>query len=107
MINMNRIIFIIITILTGIAVNAQTTQPGIVQEYNEKAKKTPLSGVEVTAKYAASTVSDKNGKFTLSFLTGKPGQHIDLRSIKKNGYEIFNKEAVEQWNMNPNKHLLS
>ncbi len=85
---------------------AQVSQPGIVQEYNEKAKKTPLAGVEVKAKYANSTVSDKNGKFTLSFLTGKAGQHIDLRSIEKRGYEIFNKDAIEQWNLNPNKSFV-
>lgn len=81
--------------------SAQTVQHGIVKEYNEKAKKTPLAGVELYVKSAESTASDKQGKFALQFLTLKPGEKINVRRIEKLGYEIFNKEAIEQWNLNP------
>lgn len=86
-----------------LSASAQTTQKGIVQEYNEKSKKTPLAGVELRIRNAGSAVSDKNGNFTLNFAIGKPGEHVDFRSIVKNGYEIFNKDALSQWNINPDK----
>lgn len=80
---------------------AQTIQNGVIQEYNERAKKTPLGGVELNVRSAGSTVSDGNGNFKLQFLTLKPGEKVNVRRIEKLGYEIFNKEAVEQWNINP------
>lgn len=92
-----------ISIVFSLSVKAQVTQQCIAQEYNEKAQKTPLAGVEVRARYAGSAVSGKDGNFTLVFPNGSPGQHVDLRSIEKNGYEIFNREAIEQWNLNPGK----
>lgn len=99
---MTRVITILISILciTNI-LNAQTIQKGIIQEYNEKAKKTPLSGVELNVRSAQNTVSDKSGQFSLRFLTLKPGEKVNVRRIEKLGYEIFNKEAIEQWNINP------
>lgn len=85
-----------------IPVSAQTTQKGIVKEYNEKAQKTPLAGVELNVRSAGSAVSDKNGNFSLNFLTLKAGDRINVRNVKKEGFEIFNKESIEQWNLNPN-----
>ncbi len=96
-----RISSILITFFCAISAIAQTTQTGIIKEYNEKAKKTPLAGVELNVRSANSTVSDKNGNFTLQFLSLKPGEKINVRRIEKLGYEVFNKEAVEQWNLNP------
>ena len=46
-------------------------------------------------------VSDRKGDFLLEFRTFKPGQRANVRRIEKTGYEIFNKEALEQWNINP------
>lgn len=89
--------------ILGIGAAAQTVQNGYVQEYNEKAKKTPLEGVELNVRSAGSTVSGKNGQFALQFLTLKPGEHVSVRRIEKLGYEVFNKEAIEQWNLNPDK----
>lgn len=80
---------------------AQTTQTGVVKQYNEKKEKTPLAGVSLDVKHANSTVSDKDGRFTLQFQTLRPGEKVNVREIKKAGYEIFNKEALEQWNINP------
>lgn len=97
-----RKLFTIVSFIIAITAHAQTTQYGIVQEYNEKAKKTPLAGVELNVRSAGHTVSDNKGAFSLRFLTLKPGEKVNVRRIEKLGYEIFNKEAVEQWNINPN-----
>ena len=77
----------------------QATQPCVVMQYNQKSAKTPLAGVEVVVSNAGSTVSDANGQLTLSFRTLKPGDKVNLISAKKAGYEIFNSEAVTQWNI--------
>lgn len=82
-------------------VSAQTVQNGIIQEYNGAMKKKPLSGVELNVRSAGSTVSDNDGSFELHFLSLKPGEKVNVRRIEKLGYEVFNKEAVEQWNINP------
>ena len=79
----------------------QTTQNGSVKEYKETLKKQPLGGVEMLITNAPSTVSDKKGNFALEFQTMRPGQKVNVRRIEKLGYEIFNKEALEQWNINP------
>lgn len=98
---MRSSIFLILAIILPFAINAQIVQKGIVKEYNEKAQKTPLSGVELNIRSANTTVSDKNGDFLLSFLTLKPGEKVNVRRIEKLGYEVFNKDAIEQWNLNP------
>lgn len=76
---------------------AQATQSGVVKEYNERLDKTPLDNVEITITNAASTTSDERGHFLLQFRTLKPGDKVNVRRIEKLGYEIFNKEALEQW----------
>lgn len=82
-----------------IPVEGRTLQSGIVKEYNEQDRKTPLAGVTVQARKAAATVSESDGSFRLDFLTGTPGERVNIRKIDKPGYEIFNTEALEQWNM--------
>lgn len=91
----------IICLLIAFGTSAQVVQKGVVVEYNEKARKTALAGVEVRAQRAQSTVSDKKGGFELDFPTLKAGDRVAVRRIEKPGYEVFNKEAVEQWNINP------
>ena len=76
---------------------AQATQNGVVKEDNERLEKTPLNNVEITISNAASTASDARGNFLLQFRTLKPGDKVNVRRIEKLGYEIFNKEALEQW----------
>ena len=85
------------------SVSAQTEQVGFVKEYNGEDEKTPIAGVELTIKNAASTVSDANGMFVLEFKTMRPGQRVDVSNIIKEGYEIFNLSALEQWNINPDE----
>ena len=81
------------------ALPAQSTQPCVVTQYNQKSTKTPLPGVTVMASNAGSTVSDNAGRLTLTFRTLKPGDKVNLISAKKAGFELFNTEAVEQWNI--------
>lgn len=80
---------------------AQTTQAGRIVEYNGEDSKTPIAGVEIDIKNAATTVSDADGRFILEFKTMRPGQHVNVNSILKDGYEIFHLDAIEQWNINP------
>lgn len=98
---MKNIIITTILILSALAAGARTVQTGVVREYKWKAKKTALAGVELQVYPAQSTASDRNGNFRLEFLTLKPGERINVRRIEKEGYEIFNKDALEQWNLNP------
>lgn len=98
---MKNIIIATILSLSALAAGAKTVQTGVVREYKGKAKKTALAGVELQVYPAQSTASDRNGNFRLEFLTLKPGERINVRRIEKEGYEIFNKDALEQWNLNP------
>lgn len=98
---MKKLIISVVFALAEMFAVAQTVQRGIVQEYNEAAPKTALPGVEVRVYPAQSTVSDAQGKFELEFLTLNPGERINVRRIEKDGYEIFNKDALEQWNLSP------
>lgn len=82
---------------------AQTVQTGAVTEYKETLTQRPLGGVELLISNAPTTVSDKKGKFSLQFQTLRPGQKVNIRRIEKSGYEIFNKDALEQWNINPDE----
>ena len=88
------------------SIQAQATQPGKVQEYRGEKPKAPLAGVEMSIRYASSTVSDKNGEFKLEFQTLQPGAKVNTRKIEKTGYEIFNKDALEQWNINPDEPFI-
>lgn len=98
---MKNIIIATILLMSALAAGAKTVQTGVVREYKGKAKKTALAGVELQVYPAQSTASDRNGNFRLEFLTLKPGERINVRRIEKEGYEIFNKDALEQWNLNP------
>lgn len=98
---MKNIIIATILLLSALAAGSKTVQTGVVREYKGKAKKTALAGVELQVYPAQSTASDRNGNFRLEFLTLKPGERINVRRIEKEGYEIFNKDALDQWNLNP------
>lgn len=98
-----RIIIALLAVSVAAVAAAKTVQKGVVQEYNEKAKRTPLAGVELEIKFAQSTVSNKNGEFELNFNTKNPGDGVVVRNIRKDKYEVFNTSDLEQWNINPNK----
>ena len=100
----SRIAMLVHIICISLSVNAQTTQNGFVKEYNERMQKTPLGEVEIVISNASSTVSDGKGSFLLQFRTLKPGDKVNVRRIEKIGYEIFNKEALEQWFISRDNH---
>lgn len=101
--NMKHRLLLLILLTFSIVAASQVRQPGIVREYNEKSAKTPLGGVELNVRSAGSTVSGRDGEFELEFQTLKAGDYVTVRRIEKPGYEIFNREAVEQWNINPDR----
>ena len=84
---------------------AQVQQYGVVKEYHGAEEKTPLKGVEINVMNAASTVSGEDGQFTLRFTTLHAGDLVKVRRIQKPGYEIFNKEALEQWIISGRKDI--
>ena len=90
-------LFVCLLSLVSVASFGQSTQPGFVKEYNERMQKTPLSEVDIVISNASTTASGKDGHFMLQFRTLKPGDKVNVRRIEKLGYEIFNKEALEQW----------
>lgn len=80
---------------------AQSVQPVVVKEYNAKNQKTPLSDVGLTVTNAGAAMSDGDGRVSLRFRTLKAGDHVQLRRVERDGYEIFNRDAVEQWTVSP------
>lgn len=96
-------LFVCLLSLVSAASFGQSTQPGFVKEYNERMQKTPLSEVNIVISNASTTASGKDGHFMLQFRTLKPGDKVNVRRIEKLGYEIFNKEALEQWFISRNK----
>lgn len=96
---MKKALLSILAAVICVMAGAQATQPCVVKQYNQKEQKTPLAGVEVMVSNAGSQISDKDGVLTLRFRTLKPGDHVTVYSITKSGYEVFNTDAVEQWNI--------
>ena len=92
---MKKAVLTIIVFATAIIALAQATQPCIVKKYNQKQQKTPLAGVRVRVDGAQTATSGTDGRFTLTFNTLKPGDHVTHPIATKPGYEIFNKAAVE------------
>jgi len=92
-----RFLYSILCLLCIFSTSAQCVERGIVKEYQGKKDKTPLSGVELKIKGAPSTVSDKEGRFTLRFAKMKPGQNVKYNDIYKRGYVIFNKTELDNW----------
>ncbi len=76
---------------------AQSVQNGLVMEYNGTQKKTALANVSIAVRNAQRTISDRHGRFRLDFRTLKPGDKIEVREIQKNGYVIFNQDALDEW----------
>lgn len=85
-----------------IGVMAETVERGSVKEYRGTEDKTALSGVELQVKGAQSTISDADGSFELHFATLKPGEKVSYTDIYKDGYVIFNKDALDAWRISNN-----
>lgn len=80
---------------------AQVSQKVQVVEYQGAQPATPLSGVSVSVGNAPSVISDANGSLNLEFRTMHAGDPVQVRRIERNGYEIFNTQAIEQWTISP------
>ena len=89
----------VLLITIALSAHAQISQRGIVLEYNGREQKTPLSQVEIRVQNAGSTISGADGRFTLNFRTLKAGDKVVVRRIEKTGYELFNTDAIDQWNI--------
>lgn len=72
---------------------AQVVQRGVVLEMNSGNR--PLAGVEIRATGAASSDSDQEGQFVLSFVSSFPGDPLllDVWGIERSGF--FN--GREKW----------
>jgi len=82
---------------------AQATVKGIISEQNSGNK--PISGVQIKALGTSPELTDNAGLFKLVFTTKKPGDRIIVSEISKKGYEIVNKDVVNNWviSRNPNE----
>ena len=78
---------------------AQALLHGMVLEYKGSETKKPLGGVELVIQDAGTTASADDGSFALSFRTKQRGDAVKVIRIEKLGYEIFNTDAVSQWNI--------
>lgn len=76
---------------------AQSVQQMQVVEYMGQESKQPLAGVSVAVVNAPVAISDEAGSIALSFRTLHDGDKVNVRRIEKAGYEVFNKQAVDQW----------
>lgn len=103
---MKRII-ICFTIFAFASLNsiAQVIQQCVVKQYNKKNAKSPLSGVQVEVRNANTATSDANGRLSLSFPTLKPGDRVVFRTATKAGYELMNKNVVDQWYISRNNSI--
>lgn len=95
----HKTVFFVIALLFIMcqSLHAQCEQKIYVCQYNGENEKTPLANVEVVVSNSGSTVSDANGMCTLRFRTLQPGDKVMVHRIEKPGYEVFNKEVVDQW----------
>lgn len=73
----------------------QVTVKGIVTEQNSGNR--PLAGVQIKALGSTPEQTGKDGLFQLSFTSKKPGDRIIVSEISRAGYEIVNKDVVNNW----------
>lgn len=97
--NFSKLIFTTAVCLSMSSLYAQSVQQVQVVEYMERAEKRPMEGVSITAHNAPTAMTDAQGVATLQFRTLKNGDKVQARRIERMGYEVFNKDAVEQWNI--------
>ncbi|MFZ4402182.1 MAG: hypothetical protein ACOYO1_19280 [Bacteroidales bacterium] len=91
---MKRILLLSLIVLPFL-VNAQATVKGIVTEQNSGNK--PIAGVQIKVLGSVPEQSDNAGQFLLLFSSKKPGDRIIVSEVSKKGYEIVNKDVVNNW----------
>lgn len=100
--NLRCLALIVFPILACMVASAQTIETGTVKEYRGVEQKLPLAGVELMVKGAPSTLSDDSGNFNLRFTTLAPGAKVEYTEIYKDGFVIFNRDALEAWRISNN-----
>ncbi|MDZ7878468.1 MAG: tetratricopeptide repeat protein [Saprospiraceae bacterium] len=92
--------------VTLLSAYAQTslTQNGLVREQNSGKK--AVADVQIIFSNAQTTVSDKIGKFVLTFPDKKAGDIAFRADIAKKGYELVNEKEVEQVRLSQNNAAL-
>lgn len=102
---MQKQLFILLLFIASLCtLSAQCVQKVVVLEYRGERSKTPLANVEVVVGNAGSQVTNRKGECELSFRSLKPGDKVTVRRIEKEGYEVFNKDAVSQWYISRDGH---
>lgn len=86
---------ILLLVAVPALLNAQVTVKGIVTEQNSGNR--PLSGVQVKVLGSTPDRTGRDGLFQLVFTAKQPGDRIVVSGITKKGYEIVNKEMVNNW----------
>jgi hypothetical protein len=88
-------VYFSVLFLFPFALYAQTMVKGLVTEQNSGNK--PVTGVQIKALGASPEISDNNGLFQLAFTAKKIGDQIIVAEISKKGYEVVNKDMVNNW----------
>ena len=96
---MNRHVLVIFAIVFSVRVSAQISiiEYGVLEEYQGRNNRTAIAGVDVSARGSNPTTTDNDGLFILEFEKGITVVH-DF-DFDKEGYVVFNKDAVNQWNI--------
>ncbi len=82
-------------LLLQVGLYAQTIQRGVVMEMNSGNK--PIAGVSVITLGAIPADTDQNGRFQLNFMHRQPGTRVVVKQVYRQGYEIVNQKALEDW----------
>ncbi len=86
---------LLLLIAFTVRLNAQVTVKGIVTVQNSGNQ--PIPGVQIKALGTTPEVTGNDGLFRLVFTGKKPGDRIIVSEIAKKGFEIVNKEVVNNW----------
>ena len=100
---LRHITFILAIAMALSPLQAQVRQRGEVVLQNSGRQ--PLAGVQVRAMGAIPATSDAAGRFDLHFSKSRPGQLLLLDEVYKDGYELVNEKALEQWTVSPSSKL--
>ena len=90
------------SLLFDINVFGQTSNSeyGILEEYQGRENRTSVGGVDVFAEGSNPATTDNKGLFVLEFEKGIAV--VNDFDFDKEGYVIFNRDAVKQWNISNN-----
>lgn len=90
------------SLLFDINVFGQTSNSeyGILEEYQGRENRTSVGGVDVSAEGSNPATTDNKGLFVLEFEKGIAV--VNDFDFDKEGYVIFNRDAVKQWNISNN-----